>query len=90
MELLFRLGVLAGLAAILACSTAAGAAVPQSKIQARILYGPDSLREAYDYVIVGGGTAGLTVRDRLSEDGESEAAPMQICLLQWDMADGYF
>jgi choline dehydrogenase len=28
------------------------------------------LRDAYDYIIVGGGTSGLTVADRLTEDGK--------------------
>ena len=27
--------------------------------------------ESYDYVVIGGGTSGLTVADRLSEDGKS-------------------
>jgi len=30
-----------------------------------------NLSEAYDYVVVGGGTAGLTVANRLSEDPSS-------------------
>ncbi|KIX01294.1 uncharacterized protein Z518_09019 [Rhinocladiella mackenziei CBS 650.93] len=61
--------LLASLVAILSCSTAVALSVP--KIQARILDGPETLRESYDYVIIGGGTAGLTVGDRLSEDGET-------------------
>lgn len=44
------------------------------KINARVLVDGSSLRESYDYVIVGGGTAGMTVGDRLSEDGESKFA----------------
>lgn len=33
------------------------------------------IAESYDYVIVGGGTSGLTVADRLTEDGTSTQAP---------------
>ena len=29
------------------------------------------VQKEYDYVIIGGGTAGLTVADRLTEDGKS-------------------
>ncbi len=31
----------------------------------------------YDYIVVGGGTSGLTVADRLTEDGTSESSPPQ-------------
>ncbi|KAI3338059.1 hypothetical protein F4824DRAFT_509673 [Ustulina deusta] len=37
----------------------------------RSLYGASTLRSSYDYVIVGAGTSGLTVADRLSADGKS-------------------
>ena len=68
-----QLGLLASLAAVLSCSPAAALGVP--KIHARVLDGPEALSESYDYVIIGGGTAGLTVGDRLSEDGKSKPAP---------------
>lgn len=45
---------------------------PQPPTKARILERQIDVGEEYDYVIVGGGTAGLTVGDRLTEDGESE------------------
>jgi len=35
-----------------------------------ILSGAEALKPEYDYVIVGGGTSGLTVADRLTEDGK--------------------
>ncbi|KAF2194216.1 GMC oxidoreductase [Zopfia rhizophila CBS 207.26] len=66
---LSQLGLLASLAAVLSCSLAAALNAP--KIHARVLDGPEALNKSYDYVIIGGGTAGLTVGDRLSEDGKT-------------------
>lgn len=40
--------------------------------KARIIERQVDVAEEYDYVIVGGGTSGLTVGDRLTEDGESK------------------
>lgn len=48
-------------------STALGFAIPRSVYQARQVQSSELL-EAYDYVIIGGGTSGLTVADRLTED----------------------
>ena len=36
----------------------------------KILLGNAEVKRVYDYVIVGGGTSGLTVADRLTEDGK--------------------
>ncbi|SPO01487.1 related to alcohol oxidase [Cephalotrichum gorgonifer] len=47
---------------------------PGSPLKARTLKGLDDLNESYDYVIIGGGTAGLTIGDRLSESGEYNAS----------------
>lgn len=35
------------------------------------LNGADQVAESYDYVIIGGGTSGLTVADRLTENPKS-------------------
>lgn len=36
-----------------------------------------SLQSSYDYVIIGGGTSGLTVADRLTEDPSSKIFPLR-------------
>ncbi|KAK7954670.1 hypothetical protein PG988_015364 [Apiospora saccharicola] len=42
-----------------------------SLIQARYINDSSPVKDAYDYVIVGGGTSGLTVADRLTEHGKA-------------------
>jgi len=39
---------------------------------ARVHRSAESLLDAYDYVIIGGGTSGLVVANRLTEDPSSE------------------
>ncbi|KAH7121277.1 glucose oxidase [Dendryphion nanum] len=46
------------------------AAIPSWPKLARQVRNETTIKDTYDYVVVGGGTAGLTVADRLSEDGE--------------------
>lgn len=57
---------------VLAVAGQAAQAWPQPSTKARILERQIDVGEEYDYVIVGGGTAGLTVGDRLTEDGQSK------------------
>ena len=47
-------------------------AYPGSARRATVLDDLTNVEEAYDYVIVGAGTAGLTVGDQLSESGKCE------------------
>lgn len=59
---------------ILAVAGRLTSAWPYRPQYAHILERAEQLEEEYDYVIVGGGTSGLTVGDRLSEDGKCERA----------------
>ena len=44
-------------------ATVAAVAVPQARVARQVT----QIRDSYDFVIAGGGTAGLTVADRLTE-----------------------
>lgn len=57
--------------ALLAASSVANAHVIPRQIQ------PSQLLKSYDYVVVGGGTGGLTVADRLSEDPDTKVLVLE-------------
>ena len=62
-------------------ATLTRAAAPRGIHKARVLKEPAELEESYDYVIVGGGTAGLTVADRLTEDEDTTVLVVEYGIL---------
>lgn len=63
MVVVFLSSITVGLLAL--CSGVAG-----SPARARIVERAEDIKDSYDYVIAGGGTAGLTVADRLTASGK--------------------
>jgi len=64
------------LASVAACSTV------QLARRAVVVDDVSTLSAQYDYIIIGGGTSGLTVADRLTEDPESMSLSIALRILE--------
>lgn len=71
MQPLFRTNALLALSLNAVCGALALAIPASHADRAVLLHGAEQLREKYDYVVVGGGTSGLVVANRLTQDPES-------------------
>lgn len=58
------------LSILVACLVCSIYALPKSVHSAQHFTHSRDLDDAYDYIVVGGGTSGLTVADRLTEDSK--------------------
>lgn len=57
---------------LILCFVKVSYSYPSTSGRPRHLKRADQIKDEYDFVIAGGGTAGLTVGDRLSENGKCE------------------
>lgn len=62
-----------GLVAVFSTLLSVASGVPHELRSANIHRRAADISEEYDYVIVGAGTAGLTIADRLTADGECKS-----------------
>ena len=69
--------VLQRLAAIAALANYCGAALFDNQLPPGSAYGIPGTNASYDYVVVGGGTAGLTIATRLAQDGRYSVAVIE-------------
>lgn len=56
---------------------------PRKLHASKVFIDSRNVDKEYDYIIVGGGTAGLTVADRLTEDGKSTVLVVEYGQLSW-------
>jgi heterodisulfide reductase subunit A-like polyferredoxin len=71
------------LATVLALATQTCRAYPRELQASRVFLDGRNVEQEYDYVIIGGGTAGLTVADRLTEDGKTMVLVVEYGQLSW-------
>jgi choline dehydrogenase len=55
--------------------------LPRGVERSTIITEASQVEETYDYVIIGGGTSGLTVADRLTEDGQTKVLVIEYGVL---------
>ena len=73
--LILRIAVL--LASALLPGPSLQAPNPRQNVNVKRSYGISGLNQTFDYVIVGGGTAGLTIASRLAEDSSLDIAVIE-------------
>jgi ribulose 1,5-bisphosphate synthetase/thiazole synthase len=65
---------------ILSATLALVSTSPTFASSAQVKRSVDDLLDSYDYVVIGGGTSGLVVANRLSEDPSSKSVAIKQCV----------